>query len=182
MTPSTRDRLLNAFEDILIEDGERAATLEAVAAKAGVSKGGLLYHFTSKDALAVGLTDRLLAMVSDDVDAMKSAPEGVVAYFIRTSVSTNSALDRTIIAAAHLAQGSHPKVREALQQMQTVWLDVIRAEVADPTVARVIMLLSDGLYYNSALLPAVGSIVPMERDMDDLIALVTSLTTPRPAL
>ena len=106
----------------------------------------------------------------------------VVAYFIRTSVSTNSALDRTIIAAAHLAQGSHPKVREALQQMQTVWLDVIRAEVADPTVARVIMLLSDGLYYNSALLPAVGSIVPMERDMDDLIALVTSLTTPRPAL
>lgn len=181
VTPSTRDRLLTAFEDILIEDGERAATLEAVAAKAGVSKGGLLYHFTSKEALAAGLTDRLLTMIATDVDEMKAAPEGIVSYFIRTSVSTNSELDRTIIAAAHLAQGSHPKVKEALQKMQSIWLDVIRTEVSDPTVARVIMLLSDGLYYNSALLPAVGSIVPSESDMDDLISLVTSLTERRAA-
>ncbi|MGN6428010.1 MAG: TetR/AcrR family transcriptional regulator, partial [Leifsonia sp.] len=48
---SARDRILDAFEELLAEHSERAATLDAVAAKAGVSKGGLLYHFASKDAL-----------------------------------------------------------------------------------------------------------------------------------
>ena len=45
---STRERILGAYEDLLIVDGPRMATLDAVAAAAGVSKGGLLYHFKSK--------------------------------------------------------------------------------------------------------------------------------------
>ncbi|WP_374071309.1 hypothetical protein [Corynebacterium belfantii] len=39
---SAKEKLLDAFEDILISQGENAATLDAVAQKAGVSKGGLL--------------------------------------------------------------------------------------------------------------------------------------------
>ncbi|MEA2177259.1 MAG: hypothetical protein QOG77_556, partial [Solirubrobacteraceae bacterium] len=46
---STRDRLIDAFENLLVTVGSRAATLDAVAAAADVSKGGLLYHFPSKD-------------------------------------------------------------------------------------------------------------------------------------
>src|SRR5690606_13182471 len=43
--PAARAKVLDAFVSILLEHGERAATLDAVAAAAGVSKGGLLYHF-----------------------------------------------------------------------------------------------------------------------------------------
>ncbi|MGO1278571.1 MAG: TetR/AcrR family transcriptional regulator, partial [Cellulosimicrobium funkei] len=50
--PAARAKVLRAFASLLVEQGERAATLEAVAERAGVSKGGLLYHFGSKDALA----------------------------------------------------------------------------------------------------------------------------------
>ncbi len=39
---SARDRVLDAYETLLIEAGPAAATLDAVAAGAGVSKGGLL--------------------------------------------------------------------------------------------------------------------------------------------
>ena len=35
------------------------ATMDATARAAGVSKGGLLYHFASKDALEAGLIERL---------------------------------------------------------------------------------------------------------------------------
>ena len=52
---STRDRLLDAAEALLVEAGPRGLTLDAVAAAARVSKGGLLYHFRSKDALVEGL-------------------------------------------------------------------------------------------------------------------------------
>ena len=56
---STRDRLLDAFEKLLVAGGSRAATLDAVAADAEVSKGGLLYHFHSKDELVEGQLERL---------------------------------------------------------------------------------------------------------------------------
>ena len=62
---SARDALLSAYQSLLLAEGERAATLEAVAAEAGVSKGGLLYHFRSKDALAEALIDRLDELVAE---------------------------------------------------------------------------------------------------------------------
>ena len=72
---SSRQRILDAYEDVLAADGERHATVEAVAAKAGVSKGGVLYHFPSKDRLAEALYDRVLALAAEDVDQMRTAPD-----------------------------------------------------------------------------------------------------------
>ena len=45
--PSARARLLDAAVAVVRRDGAQALTLDAVAAEAGVSKGGLLYHFRS---------------------------------------------------------------------------------------------------------------------------------------
>ena len=85
--PVARDAVLDAFESLLIEVGERAATLDAVAKRAGVSKGGLLYHFPNKEALiarpagAPGPTSpRRISQ------AMAAAPEGAAAYFIKSSL------------------------------------------------------------------------------------------------
>ncbi|WP_313337060.1 helix-turn-helix domain-containing protein, partial [Comamonas sp.] len=52
---SAREKILDDYERVLVENGERAATVEAIAKAAGVSKGGLLYHFKDKRALASGL-------------------------------------------------------------------------------------------------------------------------------
>jgi AcrR family transcriptional regulator len=60
-----RDRLLDAAERVVVESGATHLTLDAVAKSAGVSKGGLLYHFPSKEALLEGM----LARHFHDVDA-----------------------------------------------------------------------------------------------------------------
>ncbi|MET0934200.1 MAG: TetR/AcrR family transcriptional regulator [Mycetocola sp.] len=176
--PATaRDRILVAYEDLLIESGERGATLDAVAARAGVSKGGLLYHFGSKDALTTGLIDRLLRLTEDDVALMLSAPAGVVDYLVRTSVNAGTELDRALIAAARLAQTSDPRAGVALAAIRTRWLDVVTDAVGDPVVARAIVLISDGLYYNSALM-GMGAPDPAdtsEEALDRLLALIARL-------
>lgn len=175
--PSARDRVLDAFETILINQGERAATLDAVASEAGVSKGGLLYHFGSKEALVDGLVERLSALVTADVENIRTAPAGVVDYFIRSSVNTESPLDRAIISATRLAQGSQPKVQEALKSMQRAWFDVVAGAVGDDAIARTIMLISDGLYYNSALLPPALTETSNRAtaNMDELVAIAQNL-------
>lgn len=64
-----RERLLDAAERVVVESGATHLTLDAVAKSAGVSKGGLLYHFPSKEALLEGM----LARHFQDVDAQVAA-------------------------------------------------------------------------------------------------------------
>jgi len=147
----TRDRLLDAFEELLVEGGERSATLDAVAATASVSKGGLLYHFATKDALVAAMLARLDDLALEDAENIRTAPAGPVDYLIRTSVHTGSALDRAYIAGSRLAQGRDPRAMQVLTEIRRRWLSVIDDAVHDPDVAQAIMLISDGLYANSSL-------------------------------
>ncbi|WP_460795801.1 TetR/AcrR family transcriptional regulator [Microbacterium sp. GXF0217] len=149
--PLARERVLDAFEAILIEDGERTATLEATARIAGVSKGGLLYHFASKDDLAAALLDRLEHLTDLDLERMAEAPEGPVAYYIRTSVMEDAALDRALIATSRLAQGGNAVAADALRDVRRRWAETIRPHVRDETALDLVMLVSDGLYFNNSL-------------------------------
>lgn len=73
---NSREHILDTYVDLLIRSGERAATLDAVATAAKVSKGGLLYHFSSKKALLEALAERTLTLAEEDFAAMEQAPGG----------------------------------------------------------------------------------------------------------
>ncbi|MBO0979489.1 TetR/AcrR family transcriptional regulator [Microbacterium sp. SD291] len=177
--PLARERVLDAFESIVIAEGERTATLDATAKAAGVSKGGLLYHFGSKDELAAGLLERLDALTTADLERMASAEEGPVAYYIRTSVMEDDALDRALIAASRLAQGGSAAAAEMLRHVRRRWEDAIRPHVRDAAGLDLVMLLSDGLYFNNSLdVHGPERLVPRREELADLIALVLRSTTP----
>lgn len=55
--PSSRQLILDAAEALVREQGPGQMSLDAVAAKAGLSKGGLLYHFPSKAKLLEALVE-----------------------------------------------------------------------------------------------------------------------------
>jgi AcrR family transcriptional regulator len=70
-------RILDASETLIIARGVGGLTLEAAAREAGVSKGGLLYHFASKEALIEALLRRLAAFIAQEFAACVAAqPEG----------------------------------------------------------------------------------------------------------
>lgn len=175
--PRARDSVLDAFERLLIDDGERAATMDATARAAGVSKGGLLYHFASKDALEHALLERLDALVDEDVAAMASAPEGAVAFFLRTSIMDDDPLDRALIATSRLAQAGHDAAAAALRRVRALWEEALRPHVRDDAALALVLLVSDGLYYNNALSGAAATgPVPRGAGLDALVALVEAST------
>lgn len=57
--PDARTRILDAAAAIVQARGVAGLTLEAAARDAGVSKGGLLYHFAAKEALLDAMLRRL---------------------------------------------------------------------------------------------------------------------------
>ena len=152
---SAKDKILTAFEDILIGQGEKAATMDAVAKAAGVSKGGLLYHFPSKEALATALVQRFNRLVEADMQTMSQAPEGASTYYINSSVYADTEFDRALVAISRLAQESNLVASQALRESQQRATELILAEVGHQDAARAIVLLSDGMYFNAAFMHSI---------------------------
>jgi len=172
--PSARERILDAFVDVLVSGSARSATLEAVAAAAGVSKGGLLYHFPSKDALSAGLAERLDAFMAEDIAAIHASPSGAIDYYIRTSIESGSPFDRTFVALARLTQDGDAHARAAIGRARQAWFEAMLEHVGDPVTARIVCLVGDGLYYDSLQRPAAASAdgVPLDELIASLQALV----------
>ncbi len=68
---SSREKILDAAAELVAEIGAGRLTLEAVAEKAGLSKGGLLYNFPTKEALLQGMIQRLIDQVSAEKEALR---------------------------------------------------------------------------------------------------------------
>lgn len=143
--------MLDAYETLLIEHGPAAATLDGVATAAAVSKGGLLYHFASKDAMVTGLLDRLRTRSAADAEAIRSAPDGPVDYYVRTSApggGVAGGMTRTYLAVLRLADGSQngTAARDALAMVDADAFAALQDELGDPVLTWLAQLVGDGLY------------------------------------
>jgi AcrR family transcriptional regulator len=134
----TRARLLEAAGAVIRRDGAQALTLDAVAAEAGVSKGGLLYHFASKRELLDGLVERWLDEFQQDIDA---AGPGFLAGYVRASDGAKA--EESGLLAALIAD---PEVLAAVRERYATWQDRIVREGGDPVEATVARLAADGLW------------------------------------
>jgi len=99
--PAARAAALDAADALLAEEGIAAFTLEAVADRAGISKGGLLYHFPTKEALVAGLMRRCLA---EEPDPIVSEADGTP----RLRIPDDPAEHKPALGAMMAAAAQHP--------------------------------------------------------------------------
>ncbi len=147
--PSSRDRILDALQRILVDTGLHAVTLESVADEAGVSKGGLLYHFPSKEALITGLARRLADNVEADFEKAM-ASDDVVDFYLRSSVATSDdAVYWPLLAALRSNDIASDEARDLVVYCFVRWAEIIRGRVKDPVTAEIVRLVGDGLYLSA---------------------------------
>lgn len=79
----TKQKLLDAATDIIMEHGVHYLTLDEVAKTAGVSKGGLLYHYPSKEALLTAIVERLQTEQNELYESLQADGNGPVEAFVR---------------------------------------------------------------------------------------------------
>ena len=63
-----RELLLNAAEAVVLRSGAGSLTFDAVASEAGVSKGGVLYAYATKDELIDAMLRRVMTNFSSRVE------------------------------------------------------------------------------------------------------------------
>ncbi len=111
-----RAAILEAALNVFSAHGFRGATVDQIAAEAGLSKPNLLYYFPSKEAihtaLLSGLLDTWLAPLHD-LDADGDPLEEILAY-IRRKLEMSRYLPReSRLFANELVQGA-PRIHESL--------------------------------------------------------------------
>ncbi|MEV1176015.1 TetR/AcrR family transcriptional regulator [Nonomuraea sp. NPDC049784] len=162
-----RDELLDAAEELLCDQGSAALTLAAVADRAGVSKGGLLYHYGSKEALIKGMVERLI----EDFDQLMAAQPGETyteRYLSATLASVRSGRLRrwAVVTGASGNLFLLAPLRDAMTRWHREELD----EEPDPVASQIVRLTCEGLW-------DVASHDPELNTENDLQALETRLKT-----
>lgn len=128
---SHREGLLDAAEAIVTEQSVGELTLERVAARAGVTKGGLIYHFKTKEALLQALVERTLTQIEaryQDSAARKGQTFAALLIAMIDDVFDMSREEKTLMSNLLAAVSSYPKQLGPVQQMyERVSADLTRS-------------------------------------------------------
>jgi AcrR family transcriptional regulator len=146
---STRDAILRATGRVVAEEGVSGLTLDAVAREAGVSKGGLLYHFPGKGALIRGMIRRLIEGFTDVIEREEEGEPGggrwVRAYTRASFVEDRQLLD--VSAGLLAAVANDPSLLDPLRSSYEGWQRRAERDGIDPAVATLVRLAADGLFF-----------------------------------
>ena len=104
--------ILDAAEALLRRSGSRTLTIDAVAAEAALSKGGVLHHYASKDALVTALAARKVARmragiaeaVAAQVEGQATFPLALIAHARQVYADECGFPDSLLIASAENAE------------------------------------------------------------------------------
>jgi AcrR family transcriptional regulator len=154
-----RERILAAAYAVAEQSGAAALTLDAVAAKAKVSKGGLLYHFPSKQALVSGMVDGLCRACRDLAAAAAQAdpePAGrsARAYLAACAGDLWRSSRWTALVGALVF---NPELLAAWRADVLAGWAADEEEGVDPAAAEIVRLAADGMWVRGILgLPGPG--------------------------
>ena len=170
-----RERLLNAAEQVVARDGVSNLTLEAVAREAGVSKGGLLYHFPSKSALVIAIVERLATHCeSKHAEALEAEPDGAGSFtraYLNARMRPHEPQEMLIHTALLAAAGTDPQYLEPFRKRLTHWQARLESDEIDPATACIVRLAIDGLCLGELLGMPVPSGELRQRVLDKLVAM-----------
>ncbi|WAU82797.1 TetR/AcrR family transcriptional regulator [Streptomyces sp. Qhu-G9] len=156
MRTSKRTQILEAAARVVEREGVKSVTFDSVAAEAGLTKGGLLYHFASRDDLVQGIHQHLADQWEAQMTAAAGNPaheatpaERLTAY---TRVATQSATRAELL---FMLEGSttpgHAAPWNAVMERWAPPLTTTAADAPDTLDQFIARLAADGLWLYESL-------------------------------
>lgn len=151
----TRERVLAAAAHLIAHQGINVFTIEAVAQEASLTKGGVLHHFPSKDALISGLIEEVFQTFNTRLnEELQSEPIGQpgrwLRAYIRTVFSVEYEEKNLLPSLAAVLATDHQlveRIRQSFEKNQQLAVQ----DGTDPMEATLIRLVVDGLVFARAL-------------------------------
>lgn len=138
----SRRRILDAAEALFAERGFDRTSFVDIAARSGISRGSIPWHFTSKDGLIIAVVERALDRHMDPQQyTTPPTLSDVLADYASWARDANSALLFTVLTEAMASTGLvHAPYREFLRERREAieqWVRARRPHDADPATSAV---------------------------------------------
>jgi AcrR family transcriptional regulator len=161
----TRVTILEAAQRLIGEKGFQALTLDEVAVGASVSKGGLLHHYPSKNALILGLAQHMIASHEQEIETLRQqdphAPGAFTRAFLRAHLAS---MDECQICATLAAESRNiAQMLELFQEYSAACQSKIENDGLNPVTASIIRYAAEGL------MSAAMWQMPMPSNYDELV-------------
>jgi AcrR family transcriptional regulator len=157
MIDQTKLKLFKAAEKILREQGILALTLSEVAAVAGVSKGGLLYHFPSKSALIGALSEFVMSEFEQRIEQL-AAGDAASGAWTRGYIRATFSMFNEEGTADPIPSGAligmlilEPALLAAYAAHVERWTARCRADGLSERTTQLIRFAVDGLWFNESM-------------------------------
>jgi len=165
----SRDDLLDAAAAVVEERGAGGLTLDAVAKKAGVSKGGLLHSYGSKNALISAMLARLLERTEAAIRAgekeLGDRPGVALSSYLFGAFATAD-VEPAAIMSRLAAVPEHPRLLDPLRDFYRKYAGRIADEADDEAAALTVWLAAEGL-----LLLELLDVSPLSERQREAVAL-----------
>ncbi len=142
-----RELILKSVSQIVHEEGVEKLTLEAVAKRAGISKGGLLYHFPNKDTLILGMIDQLSNHFVEEFNKRAAADHHSKGKWTRSYLDTSLFGDSDMYDLYTAAHFTNPEMLQRLQDEYSEIQNKIENDELDPVRSTIVRLAIDGLWF-----------------------------------
>ncbi|MFC4306621.1 TetR/AcrR family transcriptional regulator [Cohnella boryungensis] len=145
-----RELILKTVSQIVNEEGVEKLTLEAVAKKAGISKGGLLYHFPNKDALILGVIEQLSNHFVEGFNKRANDDPHSKGKWTRSYIETSFFGESDVndlYTAISAARFTNPEMLQRLQYEYSEIQKKIENDELDPVRSTLVRLAIDGLWF-----------------------------------
>ncbi|QQK75749.1 TetR/AcrR family transcriptional regulator [Salicibibacter cibarius] len=146
MSKKMDDELLEATQRVINERGVAYLTIENVAKEAGVSKGGLLYHFPSKSALIEGVIKEVLERYSEEMENLNTNDTDT-GHFLRSYAEASLNNPQQLTAGLLAAIATDKELLKPVQNNYREWQERIENDGLDPIMATIYRLAIDGLWF-----------------------------------
>ena len=166
-------RLLRAAGSVLRREGMGKLTFDAMATEAGLSKGGVLHYFPSKQHVLEALVNASMEAFEQAVDALSSADPKAQGAWTRAYLLVSAAPGTDGQHAGYaVAWANDPGLLSLVQRHYDAWNNRLANDGIDPAVATLVRLAADGLWQADGL-----KLSPPEGDSRQaLLHLLASLT------
>ena len=175
-TSTTKYTILQAACRLIQREGVGRLTLDAVAHEAGVSKGGLLYHFPNKEALVEGMVRYLLDEFEQAIGRAYEREASTSGAWLRAYIRASTGDDYEDIdnaSALLAAAANNPALLEPLREQYLKWQEQTEHDGLPPSRATIIRLALDGLWFADMF----GFASPTGKLREQVIAELFALTS-----
>lgn len=164
--PSSRERILKAASELVREVGASNLSLDAVAERAGISKGGLLYNFPTKvellRAIVASHVERLEAQVAEAQERHAGSPNALIHAVIESCCLAGAAGKAAKPTGILAAIAQDPQLLDPVRQHVRKLMHEIRRTSRNPDRALIALLALEGLRTHDLF--EFGALQPDERD------------------